>query len=162
MSSDATPRHATPLVTPFTEGFRVFFLAAGLFAVAALVYWELWLAIHAAGGMVTATPFAHPPHLWHAHEMIWGYAGAVLGGFFLTAVPNWTGGRPAAAPFLLAVSGLWLAGRAAVWVSGSLDPWLVAAVDLAFLPVLASKLVAMLIRRPKPQNLMLVGLLMSG
>jgi len=147
------------LIRPFTQGFRVFFLAAGMFAVAALAYWELWLGVHAAGGMVTATPFAMAPHLWHAHEMIWGFAGAVLGGFFLTAVPNWTGGRPAAVPFLAAVSTVWLGGRLAVWVSGTLDPWLVAAIDLAFLPLLASKLVALLLRRPKPQNLMLVGLL---
>ena len=147
------------LKRPFSEGFRVFFLAAGVFAVAALAYWELWLGVHAAGGMVTATPFAPAPHLWHAHEMIWGFAGAVIGGFFLTAVPNWTGGRAAAVPFLMAASGLWLAGRLAVWLSGTLDPWLVAAVDLAFLPVLASKLVVMLIRRPKPQNVMLVSLL---
>lgn len=147
------------LARPFTEGFRVFFLAAGLFGVASLAYWELWLGVHAAGGMVTGTPFAMAPHLWHAHEMIWGFAGAVLGGFFLTAVPNWTGGRPAAVPFLAAVSGVWLAGRLAVWVSGTLDPWLVAAADLAFLPLLAAKLVAMLVRRPKPQNVMLIGLL---
>ncbi len=141
------------------EGFRVFFLAAGIFSILAMAYWELWIGVHAAGGMVTGTPFAHAPHHWHAHEMIWGYGAAVLGGFFLTAVPNWTGGRGAAAPFLALVAGLWLAGRAAVWLSGVLPPVLVAAVDLAFLPVLGLRLARMLARRPKPQNVMMLGLL---
>ncbi|GMG84392.1 NnrS family protein [Paralimibaculum aggregatum] len=148
-----------PLRIVFGEAFRVFFLAAALFAVAAMVYWEVWLGVHAAGGMVTRTAFAPPPHHWHAHEMIYGYGAAVLGGFFLTAVPNWTGGRTAPLPFLAAVAGLWLLGRAAVWASGGLAPWLVAIADLAFAPALGLRLALMLARRPKPQNLMVLALL---
>jgi len=148
----------TGLRLVFSEGFRVFFLAAGIFAVAAMSFWLVWLGAQAAGGAAPA-PFAPAPPLWHAHEMIWGYAGAVLGGFFLTAAPNWTGARPSALPFLALVSGLWLAGRLAVAASGWLPPGLVAVVDLAYLPVLASKLAAMLIRRPKPQNVMFLGMI---
>jgi uncharacterized protein involved in response to NO len=142
-----------------TEGFRVFFLAAALYAVFAVVIWEGWLGVHAANGMVTDTPFAPPPYLWHAHEMIFGYAAAVLGGFFLTAVPNWTGAPAARAGFVTLVAGLWLAGRLAVWFSGALPAGLVAAVDLAFLPVLGAKVALQLIRRPKPQNMMILGLI---
>ncbi|TQV78529.1 NnrS family protein [Denitrobaculum tricleocarpae] len=149
----------TALRTLFSEGFRIFFLAAGLYAVISVGLWVGWLGIHATGALVTEMPFAVPPHLWHAHEMVFGYAGAALGGFFLTAVPNWTGTKAARHLFIVAASGLWLAGRLAVWWSGALDPLLVAAIDLAFLPLLASKIATQLVKRPKPQNLMFLLLL---
>ncbi|MEX3007849.1 NnrS family protein [Hoeflea sp. TYP-13] len=149
----------TSLRTLFGEGFRIFFLAAGLFAVFSVTLWEGWLGIHATGGLVTSMPFAPPPHLWHAHEMIFGYASAALGGFFLTAVPNWTGAKASRHTFILAVSSLWLAGRLVIWWSGHIDPVLVAVIDLAFLPVLAAKIATQLIKRPKPQNMMFLALL---
>jgi uncharacterized protein involved in response to NO len=143
----------------FSEGLRIFFLAAMLYAVFAMGVWEGWLGILAATGQASAMPFAPPPVLWHAHEMIFGYACAVLGGFFLTAVPSWTGEKSARALFLTALAALWLAGRLAVWWSGSLDPLLVALIDLAFLPVLGAKVALQLARRPKPQNLILLALI---
>lgn len=136
----------------FGEGFRVFFLAAGLFAVVALAWWELYLGVHFAGGMVTAIPFAMPPHEWHGHELVFGYGSAALGGFLLTAVPNWTGGPVSRTGYITAAAGLWLAGRLAVWMSGALPLLLVAALDLAFVPILWAKIAALLIKRPKPQN----------
>lgn len=143
----------------FTEGSRVFFLAAALYAAFALLVWEGWLAAAALGAPAPAVPFAPAPPFWHAHEMIFGYAAAVLGGFFLTAVPSWTGTPAARTGFVTAVAGVWLAGRLAVWFSGALDPALVAVVDLAFLPLLALKIGDQLRRRPKPQNLMFLVLL---
>lgn len=136
----------------FSEGFRIFFLAACLWAVAAMGVWESWLAIFAAGG-VPELPAAQPPQIWHAHEMIFGYGAAVLGGFFLTAVPNWTGGKSAPQGFIGLAFGLWLLGRLAMCESGSLPPLLVAVADLSFLPVLAAKIAAQLLVRPKPQQL---------
>lgn len=147
-----------PVSRLFGEGFRVFFLAAGLYAAFAVGVWTAWLAVHAAGGMATL-PFAMPPHLWHGHELIFGFGAAAMGGFFLTAAPSWTGGPAARRGFIAAVAGLWLAGRIALWFSGDLPATLVAAVDLAFLPALAAKLLVLLLRRPKPQNLMFLGLL---
>ncbi|MRX50479.1 NnrS family protein [Paracoccus sp. S-4012] len=141
------------------DGWRVFFVAAGLYAVFAMLVWLLYLGVHAAGGMMSDLPFAAAPHLWHGHEMIFGFATAALGGFFLTAVPNWTGAKSAPARFIGIVAGLWLAGRIAVWFSGDLPLWLVAVVDLAFLPVLAAKVLTQLLKRPKPQNMMFLLLL---
>ncbi len=135
------------------QPYRIFFLAAGLYAVFALLVWEIWLGIHFLGGMVSDMPFGVAPHLWHAHEMIFGYATAALGGFFLTAVPNWTGARTAARLFIVVAAVVWLAGRLAIWFAGQLPPVLVAAVDLAFLPLLGVKIALMLIKRPKPQNI---------
>jgi uncharacterized protein involved in response to NO len=144
--------------TLLSEGLRIFFFAAALYAIFAMGVWEGWLGMQAATGQAPAMPFAPPPALWHAHEMIFGYACAVLGGFFLTAVPSWTGEKSACGAFLTLLAVLWLAGRLAVWWSGGIDPVLVAAIDLAFLPVLAGKIAAQLARRPKPQNVMLLGL----
>ncbi len=148
----------TALKRLFGDGFRVFFLAAGLFAILSMIVWELFLTIHALGGLMEM-PTAAPPHLWHAHEMIFGYGAAALGGFFLTAVPNWTGAKSALHVFIAAVAGLWLAGRLAVWFSGSLPPALVAGADLAFVPVLALKVLTQLVKRPKPQQLIFLVML---
>ena len=138
----------------FRDGWRVFFAAAGVYAVVSVAVWLCWIA-----GVTPDLPFAPAPPLWHAHEMIFGFATAALGGFFLTAVPNWTGAKAAPERFIALVSGLWLAGRVAVWMSGVLPAGLVAVIDLAFLPVLAAKVLTQLLKRPKPQNMMFLVLL---
>ncbi|CUK17584.1 NnrS protein [Ruegeria denitrificans] len=136
------------------EGFRVFFLSAGLYGLFVGVVWGLWLIVP-----YMAPDYGMTPPMWHAHEMIFGYATAALGGFFLTAIPNWTGAPEARAHFITLAAGLWLAGRMAMWFSGVLPPVLVAVVDLAFVPVLAAKIATQLIRRPKPQNMIFLLLL---
>jgi uncharacterized protein involved in response to NO len=141
----------------FGEGFRVFFLAAGLYAIFTLAFWTFWLAVHWAGGMFDTLPFAMPPHLWHGHELIFGYGSAALGGFLLTAVPNWTGAKSARHLFIGTAAALWLSGRVAMWYSGFLPPSVVMVADLAFLPILAAKVATQLYLRPKPQNLMFLG-----
>lgn len=141
----------------FGEGFRVFFWAAGVWALLSLSFWLLWLGVHWMGGAFTALPFAMPPHQWHGHELVFGYGAAALGGFFLTAVPNWTGAKAARHLFITTVAAIWLAGRMAMLFSGSLPPVAVAAIDLAFLPVLAAKIATQLLQRPKPQNMVFLG-----
>ena len=138
----------------FTAGWRVFFLAAGLWAVISVAIWLLWLI-----GLMDGAHLGVVPQTWHAHEMIFGYATAAMGGFFLTAVPNWTGAKAAPERFVMLVAGLWLAGRLAVCLAGVLPPVVVALVDLAFLPVLAAKILTQLMVRPKPQNMMFLLLI---
>ena len=136
------------------EGFRAFFLAAGVFGAGAMLIWAAWLGLSSH----VATDSSLPAY-WHAHEMVFGYATAALGGFFLTAVPSWTG---TAAPRRLSVTlaiTVWLAGRAAFALDDVLGPFPTAIVDLAFLPLLAVKIAVRLVRRPKPQNVMFLGLL---
>ncbi|WP_347311010.1 NnrS family protein [Defluviimonas sp. SAOS-178_SWC] len=137
----------------FGEGFRVFFLSAGLYALLAVGLWTVSLV------MPVPLPSRVPSVEWHAHELIFGFGAAALGGFLLTAVPNWTGARAARHVFIVVAAGLWLAGRLAVGFSDMLSPVLVAVTDLAFLPVLAAKIATQFIRRPKPQNVMFLGLL---
>ncbi|WP_406644784.1 NnrS family protein [Aliisedimentitalea scapharcae] len=133
----------------FSEGFRVFFLAAGIYGIFTGLVWTLWL-----GGVIDTPSQAFAPHLWHAHEMIFGYATAAIGGFFLTAVPNWTNAPGARQGYIAVVSGLWFAGRLAVWYSAALPPLAVAGLDLIFVPILAAKILSQLLKRPKPQNMM--------
>lgn len=108
-------------------GFRPFFLAAGLYAVLSVA---LWTAIYATGWRPPLAGLS--PSLWHAHEMVFGYALAVIAGFLLSAVVNWTGqptltGRPLAA--LLAS---WVVARLLmIFGGGELFAWAVAA-DLLF------------------------------
>ncbi len=140
----------------FGEGFRAFFLFALAQAVLAAALWGLWIGMDAAGRTLAGLPFGDDPADWHAHEMIFGYGSAAVAGFLLTAVPNWTGSPAMRRGFVTAVALLWLAGRAVVWLAPALPAGLVAAVDLAFLPVLIVMLAVRLVRRPKPQNVMFV------
>lgn len=107
-------------------GFRPFFLATGLWAALAMVLWlPLW------EGMI-ALPSRLAPIDWHAHEMLWGYAGAAIAGFLLTAIPNWTGRLPVVGRPLLVLVVLWAIGRIAILVSTPLGAMATAILDLLF------------------------------
>ncbi len=109
-----------------SHGFRPFFLLAGLWAIVALN-----VSLHAFLGLIES-PGAFAPQSWHTHEMLFGYAMAVLAGFMLTAIPNWTGRLPLHDGPLAVLVLLWIAGRAAVWFSDLLGPLPTALLDLAF------------------------------
>lgn len=119
----------------FSAGFRPFFLAAALWAVLAI---PLWLAVYATGLVL---PSGLPPVIWHAHEMIFGYGAAVVAGFLLTAIPNWTGRLPLQGGPLILLVLLWLSGRIAVLFSGAIGTVPAAAMDLSF-PLLFLAVVA--------------------
>ena len=116
----------------FERGFRPFFLLAGLWAPAALL---LWLAMLAG---ILELPTAIDPVAWHVHEMLFGFVAAAIAGFLLTAVPGWTGRPPLRRLPLAALAALWLAGRLAVALSAWVGAAVAAAVDIAFLAVLAT------------------------
>lgn len=142
-----------------SESFRIFFLAT---LISAIVLLGVWLWIYSADLMglgSTEFPFAPAAMHWHAHEMIFGFATAAVGGFFLTAVPNWTGAAGARSRFIGTAAALWLAARIAVWFSGLLPPGVVAIICLAFLPFLGARIAMLLFKRPKPQNVILLAVL---
>lgn len=114
----------------FSYGFRPFFLAAALWAIGAMALWiaALILGLDLAGDYGAAH--------WHAHEMLFGFSSAVLGGFLLTAIPNWTGRLPVSGRPLAALFGLWVIGRVALLSSGIIGLPVAAAVEALFLPVL--------------------------
>ena len=110
----------------FALGFRPFFLAAGVFAI---LFMGVWLAV--LQGAQTP-PAEVSPAAWHGHEMLFGYATAVIAGFLLTATQNWTSVPMTRGGPLAAMFGLWLAGRLLPFLP---VPYaVVAAVDLLFLP----------------------------
>lgn len=109
-----------------SAGFRPFFLGAALWSALAI---PLWLAlIDGRATLLTVLPVS----VWHAHEMIFGFGAAVVAGFLLTAIPNWTGRLPLQNGPLLLLVGLWAAGRAALMLSARIGPAVAAALDLAF------------------------------
>lgn len=135
-----------------TVGFRLFFLASGIWAFAAMTIWIAMLS------GVSILPTAFDPVSWHAHEFLWGYATAVIAGFLLTAVPNWTGRMPVVGWPVAALAAIWLAGRLAIGFSGWLPALAVALIDLAFLLTLGFVLAREIVAGKNWRNLMVLGL----
>lgn len=140
-----------PAVLSF--GFRPFFLLGSLWAVIAMALWM---------GMLTgafALPISIDPVSWHAHAFMIGYLGAIVAGFLLTAVPNWTGRLPVFGWRLGFLVLLWLLGRAAMLISAFLPASVVAVLDLSFLVVLAVWLLREIVVGKNWRNLIMVGVL---
>jgi uncharacterized protein involved in response to NO len=144
-------RWAGPAILSY--GFRPFFLGAGLWAVISMTLWLLLLA-----GVVTL-PTVFDPISWHAHEFLFGYLGAVIAGFLLTAVPNWTGRLPIVGWRLGALAGLWILGRIVIAASATLPMGIVAAADMAFLLVLAFVIAREIVAGKNWRNLVVLGML---
>jgi uncharacterized protein involved in response to NO len=113
-------------------GFRPFFLGGSLYAGLAIL---IWLPLFYGEWQV---PTAFAPRDWHIHEMLYGYLTAVVTGFLLTAVPNWTGRLPLQGKPLLVLVLAWTAGRVAVSTSASIGWLAAAAIDLSFLALVAA------------------------
>lgn len=135
MTKPATAPGGLARIPLLGYGFRPFFLGAALWAAAAMIVWALAIAtgLEPAGGYGALS--------WHVHELLFGYVAAVVAGFLLTAVPNWTGRPPVRGGLLLVLVGTWLAGRLALLSSGPLGLPVAAAVESLF-PVLLTTVVA--------------------
>ena len=135
----AIPRYralAGPVI--LSAGFRPFFLGSAIWAAVAI---PLWLCAYTEG-LVVPTQLA--AFVWHAHEMIFGFAAATVAGFLLTAIPNWTGRMPLQGAPLGALVLLWAIGRLAVLLSAVIGAPAAAVADLlfpaAFLAVIAREI----------------------
>ncbi len=117
-------------VAVFSYGFRPFFLGAALFAGVAIPVWILVLA-----GVGDST-FLYPARDWHVHEMVFGFLPAVITGFLLTAIPNWTDRPPIRGYELMLLFTLWLAGRLLIAIPW-FTPLVSAIVDVGFLVAVA-------------------------
>lgn len=139
---------------PFLRGaFRPFFFGGALWAVVALTIWLLALS-----GQVTI-PSTFGALAWHRHEMLFGFVGAVIAGFLLTAIPNWTGRLPIAGLPLAALFALWLLGRVTVLFSAAAPPAIAAIFDSGFYFLLAS-VAGREVLQAKNRNLPVVGLVL--
>ena len=115
----------------FALGFRPFFLFAGL---SSLLLIMSWLMVLAGGKNITEY---YSGNYWHSHEMLFGFVAAVAAGFLLTAVRNWTGIQTLRHTPLALLALLWLLGRLLPLSLWSLPGWLIAIVDISFLPAVA-------------------------
>jgi len=135
-------------------GFRAFFALAGLFA---LILIALWLSLF-NGSLLIDLYF--PTLLWHAHEMLLGYSVAVIAGFLLTAVKNWTGIQTLQGDKLAGLCLLWVYGRIVPFYSELIPDFLIALIDFLFLPVLAYSVAKPIIQSGHLKNLVFVALLL--
>ena len=133
-------------------GFRPFFLLGAVYAGLAILAWLPMFN----GELELSTTFG--PIDWHVHEMLYGYVPAVVTGFLLTAIPNWTGRLPIQGTPLLILVAVWLAGRVAVTFSAEIG-WLPAMiVDVAFLALVVAAAAREIVAGKNWRNLRVVGL----
>lgn len=118
----------------FSYGFRPFFFGGAVWAAVTILMWILMYA--GAWPGIRQWPSAIAPLDWHIHEMLYGYVPAIVAGFLLTAIPNWTGRLPVCGPSLAALFALWVAGRIAMLTTAGIGLPAAAMIDAAFLLVL--------------------------
>lgn len=136
----------------FSMGFRPMYLLAGAFAALSV---PLWVAQYAGLPPLVAR---YPGPLWHAHEMIFGFASAVIVGFLFTAGRNWSGQPTPSGAALGAIAGLWLAARI---LALSRWPWMSGVFDVAFGLAAAAGLGLALSRARNARNYFFVALLLA-
>ena len=138
----------------FALGFRAFFALAGM---SALVLIGIWRSLYDG-----SQPFSnyYPSLYWHAHEMLIGYTVAVMAGFLLTAVRNWTGKPTPSGSKLAGLCLLWLYGRILPFYSEALPDGFIALVDFAFLPVLAWQISLPILQAKHYRSLLFIALLL--
>lgn len=140
-------------------GFRPFFLFGALWAALAVALWLPMLSGH------LVLPSALGPIEWHVHELVYGYVPAIVAGFLLTAVPNWTGRLPVVGTRLTTLFGIWVAGRFAIFFSLWIGAALAAVIDLAFLATMIVVAAREIIAGNNTRNLKVlagVALLLAG
>ncbi len=133
-------------------GFRPFFLFGAIYAGLSIL---VWLPLF-YGELTVSSVFA--PVDWHVHEMLYGYLPAIVAGFLLTAIPNWTGRLPIQGTPLLMLVLTWLAGRIAVTISAPIGWLLAAVVDCAFLVLLIAACAREIVAGKNWRNLRVIGL----
>lgn len=140
----------------FNLGFRPFFL---LSAASALVLMLIWLMMLGKGDST------HNYYLlnqyWHGHEMLFGYAIAVIAGFLLTAVRNWTSIQTPYGATLAGITAVWLLGRILPFFSAIIPDLVIAAADLAFLPLVALGIGLPIVRSGNYRNLVFIVILLA-
>lgn len=134
-------------------GFRPFFLLSGLLAVILMATW-----VPAFVGWLSFGSY-YEQIGWHSHELIFGYTCAVIAGFLLTAVRNWTERPTPVGASLALLVALWLLGRILPFFPQAVSPWLIAIADLAFLPAVTVAIGVPLARKAERRNLVFLPFL---
>jgi len=138
----------------FALGFRPFFLLAGVSAILLIVTWLMMLSAKLSPSQYYGF------YGWHGHEMLFGYTAAIISGFLLAAVRNWTGAKTPDGPPLMILALIWLAGRLLPLFDSSLPGVMIAVVDMAFLPAVALAIKPALWQGEQKTNRIFVPLLL--
>lgn len=138
----------------FSLGFRPFFMLAIAFFIFVIFYFTC-----AYAGYLPNSFMRWDLVTWHRHEMIFGYSSAVIAGFLLTAVPNWTGQATPKGVLLFLMCTFWVAGRVVVFFSAFLPQYLVAVIDVPFYLVCAFAILPALIKSKNKRNYFFIFLL---
>ncbi len=165
------PTHATPTSRIaarrdyngpdfLSQGFRPFFLGAGLWAVIAMTWWQLSLFRFFENGVLSTELDTTWLYL-HIHEMLFGFASAAIAGFLLTAIPNWTGRLPVRGWPLATLFALWILGRISLLGGIILGNRAVSALDGIFLIVLSFVVFREIIAGRNWRNLILACVLLA-
>lgn len=138
----------------WSSGFRPFFLLGVAYGAALMFAWAFALA---SPGAAHWTGFVAQP--WHAREMLFGFAAAIVAGVVLTGLPSWSGAEEVRGTRLALLVGCWVAGRVAVWIaSASANGW-IAVIDLLFVPALFASVAPRLLRVSNKRYLLLLPVL---
>lgn len=148
----ADDAQARPRSGFLSRGFRPFFFGSALLAALAVPLWALSFS-----GWLDFLQDALNRE-WHTHEMIFGYAGGVIGGFALTAVPNWTGRLPVAGPPLAGLFALWVAGRLALVATPLIGDIAAAVLDSLYFLAISGYLLREILAAGNLRNLPVAGL----
>lgn len=150
-----TDRQKEDQLTPILrQAFRPLFLLGAGFSALAILLWGLTLA-----GKISLPVYGNSI-FWHSHEMLFGFVVAIVLGFLLTAVQNWTGLRAPHGNTLLILCVLWAAARLCFLFGSQLPWWLVVAVDISLLPVAAFLFGRMVLKVKQTRNLFFIPILL--
>jgi len=138
----------------FRLGFRPFFFSGAVFSIIAII---LWLLMYK--GTISLSPLGGG-YWWHIHEMIFGFGCAIVAGFLLTAVQNWTGMRGVQGTELILLFILWIVGRVVLLMPDLLGHTFSTIIDLSFLPAVAFLLAKPIVAVKQYRNLFFVPLLL--
>ncbi|PKF62863.1 hypothetical protein CW745_05430 [Psychromonas sp. psych-6C06] len=151
ITDNAQEQQLLPL---FRLGFRPFFLIGALFAVVSMLLWGMLLS-----GTISM-PSQLPLSQWHAHEMLFGFSGAIILGFLLTAVQNWTGYPGLKGTKLAILFTLWCLARIALFILPPEWFWLTVILELSWMPLAALVLGKAVLHAKQWRNLFFVPLLL--
>ena len=144
-----------PVLPALEKGFRPFFLVGAVFAILAVPLWIVALK----GGVAPGGAFGAMQ--WHAHEMLFGFSTAIIAGFLLTAISNWSGRETVTGWPLAALAALWVMGRAALFFGSQLPSLIPPLVDVSFLPLLSLVCGRALFASKSRRNYGFLGLLLG-
>lgn len=153
MSNASTSAPKIRLSNLALEGFRPFFLFGALYAGLSILLWVPWYLgfLH--------VPTALSPIAWHQHELLFGYVPAIVAGFLLTAMPNWTGRKRLTGTPIVLLFALWLAGRLAIFISEHIGLTAASVINLAFLVVLGLYALREVVAAKNKRNYKLVAVI---